>query len=291
MNKAKILVFIILCSSNYTKTYIQENCYLTIETHNDGFGSQYQSLLNTIAIANYLGIKFAFTPMHNIAHNYDNNTDFIERLNTFTGIANKYVNVKNIPTSVKRKKVSSLDQIKPNNNCLYTIDHVVSKTIIDSNVAILNKFKNSLYKMYMSSPKPTLDSLKKNKVNVAVHVRRKNIVDDRESLLENNYYFKVMNLILQSYPEAIFHIYSQASHEVCNYNSDIPHGFNGYEKYNTVFHLDESIEKTFHGMVMADILVTCDSSLSYAAAFLSKGEIYYHEFWHKPLPGWIVIKS
>ena len=40
-------------------------------------------------------------------------------------------------------------------------------------------------------------------------------------------------------------------------------------------------------MVSAEILVTSPSSLSYIAALISDGEIYYKKFWHNPRKNWI----
>ena len=42
-------------------------------------------------------------------------------------------------------------------------------------------------------------------------------------------------------------------------------------------------------MVVAEVLVTAKSSLSYSAALLNKNTIYYINFWHKPLNSWNII--
>ena len=56
---------------------------------------------------------------------------------------------------------------------------------------------------------------------------------------------------------------------------------------NTILHLDEPTEISFHQMVIADVLVTNKSSFSYTAALLSNGIIYYKNFWHKGSKKWI----
>ena len=60
------------------------------------------------------------------------------------------------------------------------------------------------------------------------------------------------------------------------------------QKEDVIFHLDEDICKTFTELVAADILLTSPSSLSYVAALISDGEIYYKQFWHKPRSNWII---
>lgn len=280
----KLLILAVFIGSQWSFA-INKNCYISVETVSDGFGSQYQSVLSAIAIADYLGIEFVYTPMRDIAHNYNNDINFINRLIDFTGIRNFYKNA-NTVSGLTKKNVSVLSQIGKKPGILYVINS--SKIIIDNNPDILFRAKSQLRKVYLSSSKPKLKTFDVNSYNVAVHIRRRNIMDDRESFLVNDYYFGVMNDILKKYPNALFHIYSQANSKICDYSSIVPHGFEGFEKYSCTFHLDEPVEDTFHGMVMADALIMCDSSLSYAAAILSNGEIYYHKFWHKPLPSWII---
>lgn len=263
----------------------KQNCYVTIETIPDGFGSQYQSLLSAIAIADYLGVEFVYTPVQGIAHNYSNDRKFAQKLIDFTGIRSFYKDVR-VAAGLTKKNVSVLSQIGKKSGILYVINS--SKIIVDNDTNILLRAKGLLRKIYFSTSKPNLKSFDEGLFNVAVHVRRKNIVDDRESLLPDAYYFKVMDSIVEKHPNALFHIYSQQNKDVCDIESIYNTSLDVYKKYNCIFHLDEPVEETFHGMVMADALVTCDSSLSYVAAILSEGEIYYHKFWHKPLPSWII---
>ena len=54
------------------------------------------------------------------------------------------------------------------------------------------------------------------------------------------------------------------------------------------FYLNHDIIESFIGMVSADILVVSPSSLSYVAALISNGEIYYKKFWHNPRKNWII---
>ena len=75
----------------------------------------------------------------------------------------------------------------------------------------------------------------------------------------------------------LFHIYSQGEDK----------NFEVFKANDTIFHINEDIYSTFISMVVADILVTSASSLSYIAALISDGEIYYKKFWHNPRKEWI----
>ena len=78
-----------------------------------------------------------------------------------------------------------------------------------------------------------------------------------------------------------FHIYSQGNIQDFDY----------FISNDTIFHINEDLTNTFIGLVVADILVTSASSLSYSAALISDGEIYYLPFWHPPLDNWIICKE
>jgi hypothetical protein len=57
------------------------------------------------------------------------------------------------------------------------------------------------------------------------------------------------------------------------------------------FELNTNIEKTFHSMVKAKILVIAKSRFSYCAGILNSNKIYYMIFWHKPLNHWLNIED
>jgi hypothetical protein len=123
---------------------------------------------------------------------------------------------------------------------------------------------------------------KNDAINIAVHIRRPNEMDNRTdgTVISLDYYFDVIDRIKKkNSKKKVFHIYSQSTiEEFKNRNTE-----------NFVFHLNESLFETFIGMVAADILVTSKSSLSYTAALLNDGTIYYLPFWHCPAADWIDI--
>jgi hypothetical protein len=89
-----------------------------------------------------------------------------------------------------------------------------------------------------------------------------------------------MNDIRNKYKDKdiLFNIYSQG--DITN--------FTDLSNNDVMFYINYDIIETFKGLVSAEVLVTSPSSLSYVAALISDGEIYYKKFWHNPRNKWII---
>ncbi|MDD2799759.1 MAG: hypothetical protein PHV20_14310 [Bacteroidales bacterium] len=119
--------------------------------------------------------------------------------------------------------------------------------------------------------------------NIAIHVRRGDIVAGQQSGLENhamrwqnNDYFttvlkNVLNLELSNKPIAIY-LFSQGE------ESD----FGEFTEFENIhFCLEMSAKESFLHMAFADILITSKSSFSYKPALLSYGiKVCPRNFWH-----------
>ena len=215
-------------------------------------------------------------PLHkikNMEHNYNNESDFIERVNHCMNIQGNYddyddydyiknINAYSINTSSREHIYRVVDQ----NVDLYT-----------SNNEAIDKIKRCFWQ------NKDKDVYKNNKFNIAVHIRRPNIHDDRieGTNTEDLYYLTAMNSIREKYKnkDVCFHIYSQGNIE----------NFNCYKNDDVVFHIDEEVTKTFVGLVGSHVLVMSASSFSYIAAILTDAEVYYLPFWHKPKKNWIIL--
>jgi len=252
----------------YNKMQEDENkTYISIYDRRDGFGAQYQNIVFAILYAEFNGYEYIHNCINIIEHNYNKDENFVKNMNNFINIKKNYLNA----SDVKKGKILKYrsEQIYPdveNNIDNYT-----------NNNPSFNKIKNCFWE------DKNKDFYKNNKFNVAVHIRRTNQIDTSiENRIENDlYYLKVMQNIREKYNDKnlLFHIYSQGdiSKFECYINDDV------------VFHLDEDLMDTFIGLVAAEALVTSKSSLSYTAAILSEGEIYYLPFWHKPKKDWIIL--
>jgi hypothetical protein len=242
--------------------------YITNTTQGDGFGSQYQHYISTILICYANGFQYVYNPLTKIEHNYDNQPDFIERIEALMNLKPFFLSL-NDPSLVG-ERVINYDTISKyamdNNIDLYTKPEYLAKI---RDMFWANKDKNSIWT--------------NGKTNVAVHIRRPNSHDSRIMGADtpDKYYLDLIDRIRREHSgkDLLFHIYSQGS----------PDLFQAYQSPDTVFHLDEDLCVSFTSMVAADILATSASSLSYIAAFLNEGIVYYMPFWHPKISHWIQV--
>ena len=164
---------------------------------------------------------------------------------------------------------------------------MTAKYVIDKNIDeyTADTHMNRIRKIFWENKEK--DVFKNNRVNVAIHIRRLNThdltlpyVEDCRVNTPNDYYLNVIQRIrnVNKGKNLLFHIYSQGEVE----------NFDCFKSDDTVFHINTDLCESFISMVAADILVTSFSSLSYVAAFLNTGIVYYHSFWHPPKETWIV---
>jgi hypothetical protein len=243
--------------------------YFTTTSRDDGFGGQFQNFIWGIVICETTNNIYVHTPITNIAHNYNNDEDFINNIEELMNIRNNYICVNDLSNDEKAA-VNKYDMGYIWHNFDNNIDYYLQSS----------SFKNLKTNFWKNKEK---DFFKNNKMNVAIHIRRTNIHDSRVDGTDTPdiYYLNLINLIRNKYKNnsdcLIFHIYSQGIEE----------NFNDYKNNDTLLHINEDLCNTFLGLVSADILVTSRSSLSYSAALLSYGEIYYKQFWHPPSKEWI----
>lgn len=236
---------------------------VTIVKRGDGFGALYQNIIYAILYAEACGLTYVHKPIESIAHNYDNEPGFVSNLETLMNIQDYYKNTNN-------DKVES--ELELDNRYMYWyIEQNIDKYANGNSIKIIKDlFWENKNKNFFNN----------NNLNVAVHIRRPNIEDNRieGANTPDTYYLNVIQTIRNKYDKnLLFHIYSQGdiANFKCFINDDV------------VFHLNENICDTFIGMVAADIFVMSASSFSYSAALVSDGIIYYLPFWHPPLQKWL----
>jgi hypothetical protein len=240
---------------------------------NDGFGSQFQSIVFYILYAHFNNLDYVHKKIKNMEHNYNNESDFIERVNHCMNIQGNYDDyddydyIKNINAySINTSSREHIYRVVEDNLDLYT-----------SNNEAIDKIKKCFWQ------NKDKDVYKNNKFNVAVHIRRPNIHDDRieGTNTKDSYYLNAINSIREKYKnkDVCFHIYSQG----------IIENFDCYKNDDVIFHIDEEVTKTFIGLVGSDALVMSASSFSYIAAILTDAEVYYLPFWHRAKKEWITL--
>jgi hypothetical protein len=240
----------------------EKNSYITNNNRSDGFGAQFQNTVLAVVYAEMNGYKYAYSPFLTMEHNYDNDSDFLNKKEQLINFSDNFESSKDHP-----------NVIVFNGHVDFFEKNIEQSAKSESLKKIKRIFRQNKPKDYYNN----------GKFNIAIHMRKVNAHDCLELRcpVPERVYLKIINYFKLAYgnKDYLIHIYSQGN------ISD----FENYVGDNIVFHIDESLEDTFTGMVYADVLLTAPSSLSYTAGLLSEGEVYYIPFWHKPLPTWQVF--
>jgi len=227
----------------------------------DGFGAQFQNIIWTFIYCKLNDYEFKYQPFVSMQHNYDNDNSFIKNKEDFINFLNTF----ELADSYTCQLATPV--------CYNFIEKNINT---DNYIKHLNVIKNIFYRN-------KINPFDNNYFNIAVHIRRLNLCDDRieGTNIENKYYLNIINYLLKKHcnNSIKIHIFSQG-------NID---SFKDFQANNVIFHLNETIEKTFLSLCFADILVSSASSFSYTAALLNNNEIYYTKFWHPPLKTWNII--
>lgn len=240
--------------------------YYTTQPATDGFGAQYQRRIETYIYCKIHNLNFAYDKLNYVEHNYTNDDEFNSKLEIVMNLKNNIINVNN------------------NMNCknINYGEYVIK--YFDENIDYCCDSEHMKFIKECYWQNKDRDFFKNNKLNIAIHIRRENSHDKgvagQRATTPNSYYLNIMNKIREKYnnKDLSFHIYSQG-----NISS-----FNDLSNNDVKFYLNNDLVDTFKGLVAANVLVTSPSSLSYVAALISDGEIYYKKFWHNPKKDWIV---
>jgi len=268
-SKSFIFLYVVSIFSGYAECDSSLK-FITNTPGSDGFGSQFQEIIATVIYAELHNKQFVYTPFKAMEHNYNNDADFIIKKEQFINFIDNF---------------ETIDKIARHEQDVVTSD-IAYKAFFDANVvACANSFSLKKVKKFFRENKNTNNYFNNNNLNIAIHVRRPNPHDNRilGTDTPDNFFLRIVNQLRVIYvaENPLFHLYSQGNNE----------NFDLFKADDLVLHLDESIEDTFLGMVLAEVLVTGASSFSYTAGLLSDGVVYYMPFWHEPLPHWISIKT
>jgi hypothetical protein len=234
----------------------------------DGFGAQYQRVIQTYIYCKKHNLNFCYNPFHFIEHNYNNDDEYINKLENLINLKNNIINL----------------------NSTMKVEHLEFFNIVmkytEANVDICCESQELKFVKECFWENKNRNYFNNGKLNISIHIRRENSHDKGQAgeraITSNSYYLNVMNTIREKYKEndkeLLFHIYSQGDDSQ----------FVDIENPDVKMYLNYDIIESFLGMASADILITSPSSLSYAAALISDGEIYYKKFWHNPRKDWII---
>lgn len=223
---------------------------LTIAGRTDGFGAQYLAFMSGIAFCEYKGWEYVHTPIKTLLFG-----EIPAEMNEFIGI----------PASTKTHADTSCR--------LAEAVHYAKRP----DTYYTDAVRAQIREFYYRTPKPAACQY-----DIALHIRRGDVQrfsQYRFRYVSNKRYRQILTHLKAKFPNYSIGIYSQG--KIDDF-AELTRGGGG----NVHFCLNEDLKKTFHAMVTAKVLVTARSDLSYAAALLSKGEIYYTPYWHRPLKSW-----
>ena len=244
---------------------------VTITDRDDGFGAQYQHIIFGIIYAEMNKKTYIHKPISKMAHNYENNPNFINEIEEFINIKNHYKITNNTPDVevinfwTLYNFITADENLQPSNE---RFNHCLDQT------NALEKIKTIFWKNKTNPYHNTTteDTTQKNTINIAVHVRRSNHEDGIREIGDtpDEYYLNLIDNIRNEYinqtpkKKILFHIFSQNTIDKTKYNSD-----------DIILHIDKDMKSTFLSLVAADILVTSKSALSYCAGLLTNGKVYF----------------
>jgi hypothetical protein len=286
-----------------TVVTVKKRYYSTIP-FDDGFGAQFQRFIWTCIYAEECeGSIFVYRTPDKIAHNYDNDSEFIPKLERLMNMKPHYMNYSDVVAQNKEhERAGRRDEIVD----ILTPDFYDIFNYIERNIDTCMKSKSMkrikdnywqnkdrkherarVYRIHLAVPTTHSGGYTHH---LAVHIRRPNCDDTRPNGGEeytNQYYIKSLLTIRETYLKdnadirIQYHIYSQGHED--KFADFVNHDIIGKD---LILHVNDSNEDTFLGMTLADILITSASSYSYCAAFFCDGDIYYTKFWHKPCSWW-----
>lgn len=242
----------------------------------DGFGSQYQTIIYTVMMAELKKLRFVYSPFDKMEHNYDNDPEFIQKKEKMINFIGNFDMIGDIDDKSKFAHKPQVIRYHATEIVKF-FEHNITKCMKTN---ALKKIKE----LYFANNKRVIE----NKY-VAIHIRRPNEHDNRiqGTDVSNEFYIKVLDFIKNEYPEHEIHIYSQGLLE--NFNSIIQYIVNDCSEIcDKIFiHLNDRVEVAFNNFVQADVLVIAPSSYSYTAGLISNNTVYYIPFWHSYIPFWI----
>jgi hypothetical protein len=237
------------------------NGYITNFSRDDGFGAQYQTILFSIIYSELVDKEFVYSPFTKMEHNYDKDPNFLEEKENLINIIGNY------------KSINEVDTYETTTPEIYRIIEGNIDKCVES-----ESFKKAKKLFFKNKP----IKIKKDTIDVAVHIRRCNPHDNGQTYgyTDDEYYLNVIKHIRSQYQKnKMFHIYSQGEFK----------SFERFKSDDVVFHLNKKLENTIYDLVTSDILVMSKSSLSYVSGLLSDGIVYYLPFWHNKLNKWKII--
>lgn len=244
----------------------------------DGFGTHVIALVSALAYCNLKNITYVHWPWHSVGHCPTGMTvsAWSASLQDFTGLVT--------PDMLFNDSLGAVPAIRWLGFSAETI-----------NAYFNPEFLAATRGRYMSFPpgKKHSDSFAatNDTIRIAVHVRRGDVRDTWSGRYTSNSrtleFMQIAEREIQAQnalkKALTFHIYSEGAPE--NFTDLVQ----AYGPGSVYLHLNEELKVSFHDLASADVLVMAKSGVSYAAALLSGGTVFYQPFWMRALSSWRVL--
>ncbi len=134
----------------------------------DGFGGQYQEIIIGIIYSELHGNIFVYRPIEGIEHNYDNDPDFLNKVENIMNIKSNYPNI----NSFKSEKIEILDR-------------AMIFSFFEDNIdkCLRSKSMLKIRKCYWQNKEKFY--FKTDKIDIAIHIRKGNPHDTVMHRVEN----------------------------------------------------------------------------------------------------------
>lgn len=267
----------------------RENAYLTARPNpGAGIGHQMANWIAGYWFARYFDLKYAHTPFSNINNPFTSN-----QWDSFLGFGNDEAQASELINSGWKKVVLPLFN-EFDENQVNIIRRIISSysgekvlfyleqdQFYHDQYGVMDDIKRKFNRIHdRNSEKLKYD---RNEMNIAVHVRRGDIVqksgENNPNLtmrwLDNNYFINALKYTLSIInTDKDIHVYLFSQGEKEDYKE--------FEEFtNVTYCLDMGAQESFLHMVYADALITSKSSFSYKPALLSDGiKVCPKNFWH-----------
>ena len=247
----------------------------------DGTGSQIQRRASVWAYCKLNNVQYAHTPFFQLEHNYDKDGSFEEKWENFFNLGYQELQLSDVNES----------ELNYEENMHYFFNE-------ENTVDLYDKVRDEFRKKYFMTEKPNL-VYDENFINVAVHVRRGDIVGRKHRMRKrgtsDEYFISLMEKLNQEDTKKPYKFYVFSQNKTAKRGFRMKKKGDIFEKYRN---LDLNVELMidgcpffdFHHLLMSDVLITSKSSFPYIAGLFSKNRVIYSDFWHEPKTYWEIRK-
>lgn len=149
-------------------------------------------------------------------------------------------------------------------------------------------FLNAYSKAREQHPIPL--SFDANKLNIAVHIRRGDLLPGRQfsdlssRMLPDAWYLEILNTALRNTQKNVaIHIFSEGKDGKYHSENGDPFSWKAHfqnTSHDVQEHIDSDFKSTFHHLLHADLLIGSKSGMSHLAGMLSKQTKIMPKMWH-----------